>query len=206
MSIILASSSPYRAAQLKQLGINPEIIPANIDETVLSNESAEATAARLAKQKAKAALSLRADSSQPILKSDGSTPDIIIGSDQVACLNNEQLGKPLTHANAVIQLSKMSGQQVFFYTALCVFSMEHQTPFQHTDITRVTFRNLSRLEIEQYLYKEQPYHCAGSFKCEGLGISLFQSIETKDPSALIGLPLIAVNLALLNFGVNLLEK
>ena len=81
------------------------------------------------------------------------------------------------------------------------------TPCQneHTDITRVTFRKLSQTEIEHYLIKEQPYDCAGSFKCEGLGISLFESIETKDPSALIGLPLIAVNLALLEFGVNILE-
>jgi septum formation protein len=149
----------------------------NIDETPLPNESARATSVRLAQEKARVVA--------------GHYPDaLIIGSDQVALLDDSQLGKPLTHDNAVQQLCAMRGKTTHFYTALTL--LNSKTGNMQTDVAEnfVTLRNLSDAEIEGYLLKEQPYHCAGSAKTEGLGIALIDRMTGDDPNALIGLPLI----------------
>lgn len=126
-------------------------------------------------------------------------PDaIIIGSDQVALLNGTQLGKPMTHENAVGQLRAMRGHTVIFHTALCLLDAATEQIQAEVVETSVQFRSLTDEQIERYLHKEQPYHCAGSAKSEGLGIALIERIESSDPNALIGLPLISL--------VNMLEK
>jgi septum formation protein len=152
----------------------------NVDETPLPNESARTTSVRLAEQKAQAAL--------------GKYPDaLIIGSDQVALLEGRQIGKPITHDNAVKQLRSMRGKTTHFYTALAL--LNGNTGNIQTGVAEnfVTLRDLSDAEIEGYLQKEQPYHCAGSAKTEGLGIALISKITGDDPNALIGLPLILLS-------------
>lgn len=183
--IVLASTSLYRRQLLSTLQIpfvtaNPEV-----DEAPLAGEDARQTSLRLAEMKARA-VSCRFPAA------------LIIGSDQVALLNGVQLGKPLTHANAVRQLQAMRGNTVTFHTALSL--LDASTGEAQTDVveTRVKFRPLSDEQIEHYLCKEQPYHCAGSAKSEGLGIALIERIEGSDPNALIGLPLILL--------VDMLEK
>jgi len=132
-------------------------------------------------------------------------PDaLIIGSDQVALLESEQLGKPITHDNAVRQLRSMRGKTVDFFTAVSLFNSRTQEMQTALAETKVSFRDLSDDEIERYLHKEQPYHCAGSAKSEGLGIALIQSIQGDDPNALIGLPLIVLIDMLKKQGVNIL--
>ena len=175
--LVLASSSIYRSELLKRLQLPFEIAVPNVDETPLPNESARATSARLAQDKAHAVA--------------GSYPDaLIIGSDQVALLEDRQLGKPLTHDNAVEQLRAMRGKTTCFYTALTL--LNSRTGNLQTEVAEnyVTLRNLSDDEIESYLLKEQPYHCAGSAKTEGLGIALISKMTGDDPNALIGLPMI----------------
>jgi len=129
---------------------------------------------------------------------------LIIGSDQVALLEGQQIGKPLTHDNAVRQLRAMRGKTISFYTALTLLNAINGQFESELIETKVTFRQLSDEEIERYLVKEQPYHCAGSAKSEGLGIALISSIEGNDPNALIGLPLIALITMLKNQGVNVI--
>jgi len=149
----------------------------NVDEMPLPNESARATSVRLAQEKARAVA--------------GNYPDaLIIGSDQVALLEGRQLGKPITHDNAVKQLRAMRGKTTHFYTALAL--LNSKTGNMQTEVAEnyVTLRDLSDAEIEGYLQKEQPYHCAGSAKYEGLGIALMNKVTGGDPNALIGLPLI----------------
>jgi septum formation protein len=132
-------------------------------------------------------------------------PDaLIIGSDQVALLEGEQLGKPITHDNAVRQLRSMRGKTVDFFTAVSLFNSRTQEMQTALAETKVSFRDLGDDEIERYLHKEQPYHCAGSAKSEGLGIALIQSIQGDDPNALIGLPLIVLIDMLKKQGVNIL--
>ena len=175
--LVLASSSPYRSELLKRLQIPFETIAPNVDETPLPNEPARDTSIRLARNKAHAVA--------------GAYPDaLIIGSDQVALLDGQQLGKPLNHDNAVRQLRAMRGKTACFYTALTL--LNSKTGNEQTEVAEnmVTLRDLSDAEIEGYLLKEQPYHCAGSAKSEGLGIALMSRMTGEDPNALIGLPLI----------------
>jgi septum formation protein len=175
--LVLASSSIYRSELLKRLQLPFETMAPNIDETPLPDESARATSLRLAQEKARVVA--------------GNYPDaMIIGSDQVALLEGRQLGKPLTHDNAVEQLRAMRGKTTLFYTALALFNSK--TGNMQTGVAEnfVTLRDLSNAEIEGYLLKEQPYHCAGSAKSEGLGIALISRMTGDDPNALIGLPLI----------------
>jgi len=175
--LVLASTSAYRSELLKRLQIPFEIAAPNVDETALPGESARDTSRRLAQEKARAIADKYPDS-------------LIIGSDQVALLDGQQLGKPLTHDNAVKQLRAMRGKTTCFYTALAL--LNSKTGNMQTEVAEnhVTLRDLSDAEIEGYLLKEQPYHCAGSAKSEGLGIALMSKMVGDDPNALIGLPLI----------------
>jgi len=175
--LILASTSIYRSQLLSTLQIPFQTTAPDVDETPLPGESAEQTSLRLSREKAQAVADRFPDA-------------LIIGSDQVALLDGQQLGKPLNHDNAVKQLRSMRGKTVIFYTALSLFNAASGEMQTDVAITRVGFRDLSDEQIERYLLKEQPYHCAGSAKSEGLGIALIASIEGDDPNALIGLPLI----------------
>jgi MAF protein len=173
--IILASSSPYRKELLNRLHIPFDCISPDIDETPHENETPNALSARLANEKA--------------AKIAPDYPDaIVIGSDQVAMCHGEPLGKPYTRDNAIKQLCDFSKQTVTFHTALCV--MRGSTVHTHVSEYGVQFRDLSLEEIERYVDIEQPLNCAGSFKTEGLGISLFEKQFGDDPTSLIGLPLI----------------
>ena len=175
--LVLASSSIYRSELLKRLQLPFEIIAPNVDETPLPDESARATSVRLAREKAHAVTGVYPDA-------------LIIASDQVALLDGQQIGKPLTHDNAVRQLRTMRGKTTCFYTALTL--LNSKTGNEQTKVAEnfVTLRDLSDAEIDGYLLKEQPYHCAGSAKSEGLGIALISQMTGDDPNALIGLPLI----------------
>ena len=175
--LVLASSSTYRSELLKRLQLPFVAVAPDVDETPLPDESARATSIRLAREKARVAADAYPDA-------------LIIGSDQVALLEGHQLGKPLNHENAVKQLRAMRGKTTHFYTALAL--LNSKTGNMQTEVAEnfVTLRDLSDAEIEGYLQKEQPYHCAGSAKTEGLGIALIDKMSGEDPNALIGLPLI----------------
>ena len=174
--LVLASTSVYRSELLKRLQLPFETAAPDVDETALPGESARDTSMRLAKMKVHAVAAAYPDA-------------LIIGSDQVALLEGRQLGKPLTHDNAVRQLSAMRGKTTSFYTAIALLNSKTSNVQVGVAENQVTLRDLSDAEIEGYLQKEQPYHCAGSAKSEGLGIALFSRME-GDPNALIGLPLI----------------
>ena len=177
--IVLASSSRYRAQLLENIGLSFTSSSPDIDESPTLNESPQALVERLSLAKA-TALSGTYDN------------HLIIGSDQVASLNNSIITKPGNHKRAKEQLMACQGRAVCFYTGLCLFN-SHTGNYQITTVTtEVTFRSLTSQQIENYLVREQPYDCAGSFKCEGLGITLFERINSSDPNALIGLPLIAL--------------
>lgn len=175
--LVLASTSVYRRELLERLQIPFLVAAPNVDETPLPGESAQQTSRRLSMEKAGAVAANYPDA-------------LIIGSDQVALLGEQQMGKPLNHDNAVRQLRAMRGKSVIFYTALTL--LDAPTGAMQTGVAenRVSFREYSDGEIESYLRKEQPYHCAGSAKSEGLGIALIGRMEGDDPNALIGLPLI----------------
>ncbi|MDG2524867.1 Maf family nucleotide pyrophosphatase [Stenotrophomonas sp. HITSZ_GD] len=172
--LILASTSVYRRDLLARLGLPFETARPRTDETPGAGEAPRALAVRLARAKALALAGADA---------------WVIGSDQAAELDGAPLGKPGTFAAAQAQLAAMSGRRVRFHTAVCLAGPEgiHEA----VDLTEVHFRALSEEEIDRYLQAESPLDCAGSFKCEGLGISLFEAIENRDPTALVGLPLIA---------------
>ncbi len=178
MRMILASTSPYRQSLLRRLGLPFEICAPEVEENALTGEPPEAQAGRLAIAKARHVA--------------GAHPGcLVIGSDQVASLDGVAIGKPGNFSRARRQLQQSSGNCVTFYTGLCVIGAdgnEHSRviPFQ------VQFRELVDAEIERYLMLEQPYNCTGSFKWEGLGISLFEKLSGDDPTALEGLPLIAL--------------
>lgn len=175
--LILASSSPYRRELLERLQLPFSVLSPDIDETPLAGEHPAETALRLAQAKAR--------------KIAATNPDaLIIGCDQVATLDGLQLGKPLTHENAVRQLTLMRGRSVIFHNALCLYNAANQQMQADVVPYTVTFRDLSDAQIENYLRKEQPYHCAGSAKSEGLGIAIIAAMQGDDPNALIGLPLI----------------
>ncbi len=193
--LILASSSTYRRELLGRLRLPFEAISPDIDESARDGEFPEQTAMRLAQEKAVAIAKIYPDS-------------VIIGSDQVATLNGEQIGKPGNHQAALRQLQKMRGQQVIFHTALCLLDTRtgEKNHSGHFDLqlrnvqTLVSFRDLSDQELDAYLHIEQPYDCAGSAKNEGLGIALIEKILSDDPTALTGLPLIALTTMLRNVG------
>lgn len=189
--LILGSTSAYRRELLSRLRIPFEVASPHVDETPLLNETPQALAQRLALAKAMAV-------------AERFPSAVVIGSDQVAQLGEEALGKPGNHVNATKQLSKMSGQTVVFHTALAVVCLE--TGFIGQDIAKVhvKFRNLSPSQIKNYLLAEQPYDCAGSAKSEGLGIALLERIDNDDPTALIGLPLIRVCHLITQAGIVLL--
>jgi septum formation protein len=175
--LVLASSSRYRRELLERLRLPFRMMVAGIDESQRSGENPRALAQRLAHAKASAAASLAPNA-------------WVIGSDQVATTADRILGKPQTREACVEQLSFASGRTVEFLTACCVLRQAHREAFQLIDTTRVRFRALKAEEIARYVDAEQPFDCAGGFKSEGLGIALFESIESRDPTALIGLPLI----------------
>ena len=176
-ALVLGSTSWYRHELLSRLGLPFDAVAPNVDETPRPGEAPVDLALRLAIAKAR-------DVAQRHPQA------VVIGSDQVADLQGEPLGKPGTHERAVAQLQRMRGQTVVFQTALAVVCQA--TGFEQHDIAavRVVFRDLSDAEIEHYLRKEQPYDCAGSAKSEGLGIALLERIDNDDPTALVGLPLI----------------
>lgn len=176
-ALVLGSSSPYRRALLARLGLAFEVDSPTVDETPHPGEAPRALAARLALAKARAVAARHPDA-------------LVIGSDQVADLAGEPLGKPGTHERALAQLRAMSGRTVIFQTALSVVCLA--TGFDQSDLApvEVRFRTLTAGEIERYLRAEQPYDCAGSAKSEGLGIALLEAIHSDDPTALVGLPLI----------------
>lgn len=179
--LVLGSSSPYRRELLARLGHPFDARSPDVDESPLAGEAPLALAVRLAELKARAV-------------AQGFDEDVIvIGSDQVADLGGQPMGKPGHHAAAVAQLRALSGQLVHFHTAVCVIR-PHTSQVLHTvNSVAVQFRVLSEHDIDAYLQREQPYDCAGSAKCEGLGIVLLERIDSDDPTALVGLPLIATN-------------
>ncbi len=188
LPLILGSTSPYRRELLERLKIPFSVASPDVDETPRPGELPQQTAHRLAIAKAQAVGRLNPAA-------------LIIGSDQVATLDDMQLGKPLTHANAVQQLSMMRGRKVIFHSAVCLYNSASGTVQSRIVPFEVVFRNLSDEQIENYLRKEQPYNCAGSAKSEGLGIALIAKMRGDDPNALIGLPLIALIDMLQNEGV-----
>jgi septum formation protein len=177
--VVLASTSVYRAELLRRLLTNFEQRSPDTDESLLVGEPPSTRAARLAQAKAAAC-------------AQGSDRELVIGSDQVAELDGLILRKPGSIAGAMAQLAASSGQIVRFHTALCLLDTRDGRSRRHVDHTTVQFRSLSREEIKRYIERETPLDCAGSFKCEGLGISLFDAIHNTDPTALIGLPLVAL--------------
>ncbi|HEY3300446.1 MAG TPA: Maf family nucleotide pyrophosphatase [Methylophilaceae bacterium] len=187
--LILASSSTFRRDLLAKFNLPFEVISPNIDETPLLGEKPQDTALRLAQLKAKKVAETESNA-------------LIIGCDQVATLNDMQIGKPMTHENAVKQLQMMRGHAVIFHSALCLYNA--QTGHMQAEVVpyEVKFRQLSDDEIERYLNIEKPYHCAGSAKSEGLGIALMDYMRGDDPNALVGLPLIRLAHMLRNQGVN----
>lgn len=190
--IILASSSPYRRQLLDKLGLDYQWQAPDIDEQPRSNELPEALVQRLAQQKA-------------VALANSHPNHLIIGSDQVAVLNGQILGKPKTFEKAQQQLNDANGKTVIFLTGLCLFNSSTHQQQLRCEHYSVTFRTLSAAEIQHYLIREQPFDCAGSFKAEGLGISLFTRMEGNDPNTLIGLPLIALIDMLKNEGVEVLN-
>lgn len=184
--LTLASTSSYRRALLARLGVPFEVVASDIDETPRAREAPRERAVRLAQAKALAV----------VARSGG----VVIGSDQVASRNGQLLRKPRTFENAREQLLGSSGRQVEFHTAVCIIDAEANITHELLDHTTVRFRVLAEDEVERYLAVEQPFDCAGAFKCEGAGISLFEAIINRDPTALIGLPLIAVSAVLRDLG------
>lgn len=189
--LVLASTSIYRSELLARLNIPFQTAAPEVDETPIAGESAKQTSWRLSREKAQAVASQYPEA-------------LIIGSDQVALLGEQQLGKPLSHDNAVRQLRSMRGQTVTFYTALTLFNARTGNMQTEVAINSVTYRELTDAQIENYLHKEKPYHCAGSAKSEGLGIALISRMEGDDPNALVGLPLILLVNMLLKQDVSIL--
>ena len=175
--ILLASSSQYRQGLLDRFLDDYETVSPGVDETPQDGEAPAALAARLARSKAEAVSSQHRES-------------LIIGADQLAILDGQVLGKPGDHQKAVEQLLAASGKKVKFLTAVCVLDPVTRRRFEHTDKTTVRFRNFDRRLADAYLRHDEPYDCAGSFRIEGAGFVLFDSVSTDDPTALIGLPMI----------------
>ncbi|MFO7306844.1 MAG: nucleoside triphosphate pyrophosphatase [Gammaproteobacteria bacterium] len=177
LHLVLGSTSPYRRALLERLGIPFTVAAPIVDETPLPGEQPVDLVQRLARAKAEAVANRQAKS-------------LVVGSDQLAVCGNEVLGKPGSGERAIGQLRRLSGQRVTFYTAVHVVRTDSRANEGHLDVTTVHFRPLSDEEIERYVARDKPFHCAGGFRVESLGIALFTRIESQDPTALIGLPLI----------------
>lgn len=177
MRLVLASTSPYRRELLERLGVPFEVAAPWVDETLAANEAPEKAVRRLALAKAQAVAARETDA-------------LVLASDQLASLADEPLGKPGTAANAVAQLRAMAGATVTYCTAVAVIAPGFED-VEELDLSRVTLRRPSQAEIERYVDRARPLDCAGSLKLEGAGIALCKRIETNDPTALIGLPLIA---------------
>ena len=189
VTLVLASTSPYRRELLSRLGLPFSVASPDTDESPRPGEAAETLALRLAEAKARAVAPAYPQA-------------LIIGSDQVAIANGKIYGKPGTHERAVAQLQELSGQSVNFYTALCLYDSRNGSRQICGVPTQVKFRSLSNSEIEHYLAREPAYNCAGSAKSEGLGIALLDSLSGDDPNALVGLPLIALCAMLRQAGMN----
>lgn len=192
MSLILASGSPYRQRLLSRLGQPFEVVSPEVDETPLDGEQAEALARRLAIAKATAVARARPES-------------IVIGSDQVASLGGHILGKPGTTSAAVAQLRACSARSVRFYTGLALMLPQDPEPRVHLEPYEVHFRTLGESEIRDYVDRDRPLDCAGSFKWEALGIALFERMAGDDPTSLEGLPLIALTRMLGDAGCPVLK-
>ncbi|WP_169719906.1 Maf family protein [Marinobacterium litorale] len=190
-ALILASSSPFRRALLEKLGLTFLSESPDIDESQHADESAEQLVARLALEKARTVA--------------GNHPNaLVIGSDQVACIDGTVLGKPHTEPRAIEQLRAASGRQVRFSTGLCLYNSADNSYQLDVVPFDVHFRTLSDKQIRAYIQREQPLNCAGSFKSEGLGIALFEKLEGDDPNTLIGLPLIRLIAMLEKAGLDVL--
>lgn len=191
--LVLASTSRYRRQLLARLGLPFEVRAPNVDEKVLAGEAPAQTATRLAEAKARAVATQFRDA-------------LVIGSDQVADADGSALSKPGDHATAVVQLGALSGRTVVFHTAVALVDAgSGRCDVRLVDV-KSTFRRLTDEVVERYLARERPYDCAGAVKSEGLGIALFDAIESDDPTALIGLPLIAVTQMLRTYGVDVLLR
>jgi len=190
--LILGSTSRYRRELLQRLRLPFEVVAPQVDETPLVGEAPAALALRLALAKARAVAAQRPEA-------------VVIGSDQVADLDGEPIGKPGNHERATAQLRRLSGRRVVFQTAVAVVRAD--TGFAQTLLAPVTvlFRSLADAEIERYLRLEEPYDCAGSAKCETLGIALLDAIDSDDPTALVGLPLIRTSRLLREAGLDPLQ-
>jgi septum formation protein len=188
--LVLASTSPFRREILQKLAIPFDAAAPDTDETMMDKESPEALVSRLAESKARA------------VAHDWPNA-LIIGSDQVACVDGEILGKPGNRQNAMQQLTQAAGKAVTFYTGLCLLNSGSQQAQISCELFKVYFRQLNEAQIARYLDHEQPFNCAGSFKSEGMGITLFSKLEGDDPNTLIGLPLIRLVEMLGNEGVKL---
>lgn len=189
MQIILASTSVSRRKVLEKLAIPFQCVPPICDETPLVGESAQQLVVRLSQIKAQSLVDKYPDS-------------LIIGSDQVGVLDGTIIGKPHTDNNARQQLKNSSGKTVTFYTGMTVINTNTRESVTLCEPFNVTFRALSECEINAYVAKEQPLHCAGSFKCDELGITLFEKLEGEDIHSLIGLPLIKLNHIMIDMGYN----
>lgn len=189
--LILASTSPYRRALLQRLGIDFDVVAPQVDETPQGGEAPAALARRLARAKALAVAATAPDA-------------VVIGSDQVAELDGEPVNKPGAHPAAVAQLRLLAGRTVRFHTGLCVMRLVPEHSVDAVVTTDVRYRMLDDAAIERYLLRERPYDCAGSAKVEGLGIVLTEGIQGDDPTALVGLPLIALTRWLPDFGIQVL--
>ncbi|GAA0212462.1 nucleoside triphosphate pyrophosphatase [Kangiella japonica] len=190
-NIVLASSSPYRKELLSRILTEFKTESPDIDETPFPDEEPVEHVARLAEQKA-----LTVSLNHP--------QSVVIGSDQVCVLEGKILGKPHTREKAIEQLAACSGKTINFYTSLCVMKSGKEGQDLSVVVTEVKFRDLAQNEIERYVDREQPLDCAGSFKAEGLGIALFESLSSKDPTALIGLPLITLAESLRKLNIQLI--
>jgi MAF protein len=191
-NLILGSSSPYRAELLNKLHLQFSQVSPNIDESRHKHESPAALVLRLAEVKAREIAKTHTDA-------------LIVGSDQVAVIDDQILGKPGNFDNAVAQLNKASGRAVTFLTGLALYNAKTDHIQCHVETFSVHFRALTQSQIEHYVQVEKPFNCAGSFKSEGFGISLFSKLEGDDPNSLIGLPLIKLIMMLENEGIDILQ-
>lgn len=190
-NLVLASGSPYRQALLKNLELDFIAVNPDIDESAMVDEAPEQLAARLSSEKAKSLIQKYPD-------------HLIIGSDQVAILNNKQLTKPGNRKNCIAQLKSASGKQVIFYTGVSILNSKTGQCITEVDLCSVYFKTLTSVQIEQYVDQDKPFDCAGGFKSESLGIALIERITGDDPNALIGLPLIKLIRILGQFGYSVL--
>jgi len=191
VKLVLGSSSPFRKQLLSKLGLNFITCSPDIDESELDGETPEQLVKRLSIAKAVEVAKQHPDA-------------LIIGSDQIALFNQQVIGKPGNHENAVKQLTSFSGNDVEFITGLCLYNATTEKTQYHHHLTTVSFRQLSAEQIQHYLEKDQPYQCAGSFRSESLGFALFSGIKTSDPDALIGLPMIKLVEMLFLEGIDVL--